>query len=318
MSLSQCLQLNSGYEIPRLGFGTFEAPKEVVAGAVEFAISTGYRHIDCAMSYGNEREVGEGIATSMKKYNLRREDVFVTSKLWCDKHAPEDVRKACEVSLKDLGLQYLDLYLIHLPAPIRRNKDVPFNINDPNTFTFEHHKIEDTWKAMEELVSAGLARSIGVSNFNKRQLERILTSCRIPPAVNQVEVNIHFPNTKLIEFCHSKNILIEGYAPLGSPAFVSRFTGTVKCLMEDENVVEVANEHKKTPAQVLLRHELQRGIVVLVGCVLPEFIKSDFDVFDFELSDAEIAKLNKIVPDGRLIRWPGVVNHPEYPFRDEY
>ncbi|KAL5962121.1 Aldo-keto reductase family 1 member A1-A [Taenia solium] len=295
-----------------------EASKEVVTGAVEFAISTGCRHIDCAMSYGNEKEVGKGLETSMKKHNLKREDIFVTSKLWCDKHAPEDVRKACEISIKDLGLEYLDLYLIHFPASISCKKDVPFDIHDPRTFTFEHHKIEDTWKAMEELVSAGLVKSIGVSNFNKRQLERILASCRIPPAVNQVEVNIHCPNTKLIEFCHSKNILVEGYAPLGSPAYVYRLTGKVKCLMEDENVVKIANEHKKTPAQVLLRHGLQRGIIVLVGGTCPELIKLDFDVFDFELTNAEMAKLNEIVPDGRLIQWPGVAKHPEYPFQDEY
>lgn len=310
--------LNSGYKIPRLGFGTFEAAPDIVAGAVDVALSTGYRHIDCAMSYGNEKEVGEAIKTSLKKYNLKREEIFITSKLWCNSHAPDEVYKACEVSVKSLGLQYLDLYLIHFPGAIKYKEGVPFDIHDPNTFTFENHKIEDTWKAMEGLVSAGLVKSIGVSNFNKRQIERVLSICTIPPAVNQVEVNIHFPNTKLMEFCHSKNIQIEGYAPLGSPAYLHRLTGKTKSLMEDENVVEIAHKHNRTPAQVLLRHGLQRGVIVLVGCVNSEFIKSDFNVFDFELTDMEMAKLNKTASEGRLIQWPGVVKHPEYPFHDEY
>ncbi|VDM17638.1 unnamed protein product [Hydatigera taeniaeformis] len=239
MSVNDYAILNSGYKIPRLGFGTFEAAPDIVAGAVDVALSTGYRHIDCAMSYGNEKEVGEAIKTSLKKYNLKREEIFITS------------------------------------------------------------------KAMEGLVSAGLVKSIGVSNFNKRQIERVLSICTIPPAVNQVEVNIHFPNTKLMEFCHSKNIQIEGYAPLGSPAYLHRLTGKTKSLMEDENVVEIAHKHNRTPAQVLLRHGLQRGVIVLVGCVNSEFIKSDFNVFDFELTDMEMAKLNKTASEGRLIQWPG-------------
>ncbi|VDM22179.1 unnamed protein product [Hydatigera taeniaeformis] len=315
MNHSQDLLLNSGYRIPQLGFGTFWAPRDVVAAAVESALNVGYRHIDCAMIYGNEKEVGEGIASSMKKLNLKREDIFVTSKLWCDKHAPEDVRKACEQSIKNFGLQYLDLYLIHFPGSIKYKEGVPFDHNDPNSFELEYHKIEDTWKAMEELVTVGLVKSIGVSNFNKRQLERILASCTIPPAVNQVEVNIHCPNKKLIAFCHSKNIVVEGYSPLGSPGFMRE---KVKPLVEDKKAVEIAHKHKKTPAQVLLRHGLQRDIVVLVKSVTPEHIRSNFDVFDFELSDAEMEELNTIESSGRIIWWPWISKHPEYPFRDEY
>ncbi|CDI97760.1 aldo keto reductase family 1 member B4 [Echinococcus multilocularis] len=142
---------------------------------------------------------------------------------------------------------------------------------------------------MEELVSAGLVKSIGVSNFNKRQLERILVSCTIPPAVNQIEVNLHWLNTKLIEFCHSKNIFVEGYGLLGSPGFMK---DQAKPLLQEGSVVEIAHKHKKTPAQVLLRHGLQRGIVVLVKSVTPERIKSNFDVFNFELTNAEMEILN--------------------------
>eukprot|EP00108_Taenia_solium_P009083 TsM_000353300 transcript=TsM_000353300 gene=TsM_000353300 len=312
------LPLNSGHNIPQLGFGTFDAAKGVVTNAVELALSTGYRHIDCAMFYANEKEIGEAIATSMRKLKLKREDIFVTTKLWCDKHAPEDVRKACELSLKNLGLQYLDLYLIHFPASFRVKEGFSFVINDPNSVVFEYHKLEDTWKAMEELVSAGLVKSIGVSNFNKRQIERILASCTIVPAVNQVEVNINWLNAKLIEFCHSKNILVEGYSPFGSPGYVDSVGIKAKSMLDNESVVEVAHKHGKTPAQVLLRHGLQRGIVVLVKSVTPDRIKSNFDVFDFELADAEMAKLNKGGSNQRFALFPALKKHPDYPFDDEY
>uniref|UniRef100_A0A0R3WFR1 Aldo_ket_red domain-containing protein n=1 Tax=Taenia asiatica TaxID=60517 RepID=A0A0R3WFR1_TAEAS len=298
------------------------ATKEVVTNAVELAFTAGFRHIDCAMIYGNEKEVGAAIAISMKRLNIKREDIFVTSKLWCDKHAPEDVHKACEQSCKNLGLQYLDLYLIHFPASFKFKDESSFDINDPNSVVFKYHKLEDTWKAMEELVPAGLVKSIGVSNFNKRQMERILASCTIPPAVNQVEVNINWLNTKLIEFCHSKNIVVEGYSPLGSlgfmnPVYASR-RGKVKSLLEDEVVFEIALKHRKTPAQVLLRHGLQRGIVVLVKSVTPDRIKSDFDVFDFELTDAEMEELNMAGSNERFVVVPALKEHPEYPFDDEY
>ncbi|KAL5960474.1 Aldo-keto reductase family 1 member B1 [Taenia solium] len=171
---------------------------------------------------------------------------------------------------------------------------------------------------MEELVSAGLVKSIGVSNFNKRQIERILASCTIVPAVNQVEVNINWLNTKLIEFCHSKNILVEGYSPFGSPGFVDRVGIKAKSMLDNERVVEVAHKHGKTPAQVLLRHGLQRGIVVLVKSVTPDRIKSNFDVFDFELADAEMEKLNKAGSNQRFSMLPAIKKHPDYPFDDEY
>ncbi|KAL5107112.1 15-anhydro-D-fructose reductase [Taenia crassiceps] len=267
------------------------------------------------MFYGTEAEVGAAIAASMQKHNLKREDFFITSKLWCDKHAAEDVRGACELSIRHFGVEYLDLYLIHWPVSFHHKEGVEFDVDDPSCVVYEYHKLEDTWKAMEELVSAGLVKSIGVSNFNRRQLERILASCTIPPAVNQVEVNIHCLNTKLIEFCHSKGIVVEGYAPLGSPAFAS---GKVASLLEDEDVVKIAHNHGKTPAQVVLRHGLQRGIVVIVKSVTAERIKANFDVFDFELTEAEMAQLGRAVWNKRVYECLVLSKHPEYPFNEEY
>ncbi|KAM7534476.1 hypothetical protein Aperf_G00000117229 [Anoplocephala perfoliata] len=315
MALGPSLQLNSGYTIPQLGFGTFQAPRNVAANAVKEAFDAGYRHIDCAMLYGNEKEVGQAIAESMKKYNLKREDIFVTSKLWCDKHAPSDVRKACEESVKDLGLDYLDLYLIHWPVSFHVKKGAEFDRNNRDCLVYEDHKLEDTWSEMEKLVSAGLTKSVGVSNFNKRQIEHIIKHGKVVPAVNQVEVNLHCLNTKLIEFCQSKNIQVEGYAPLGSSGFMK---DNVKPVLKLKSVVDIAKAHNVTPAQVLIRHALQRKIVTLAKSVTPERIRTNFDVLDFELSEEEMDQLNKAGQNTRLFVLPAYAEHPEYPFNDDF
>nr|CDS26970.2 aldo keto reductase family 1 member B4 [Hymenolepis microstoma] len=309
------IELNSGHKIPQLAFGTFEAPKVDVLRAVKSAFAAGYRHIDCAMVYGNEKEVGQAIAESMKEYNLKREDIFVTSKLWCDRHDPKDVKRSCEESLKDLGLEYLDLYLIHWPVSFRFADGIGFDLDDPKTVIYEEHKLEDTWREMEKLVPAGLAKSVGVSNFNKRQLERIIKHGTIVPAVNQIEVNLHWLNTKMIDFCHSKGIQVEAYAPFGSPGVMK---GKAKSLFQLEAVVEIANKHKVTPAQVLIRHALQRNIVVIAKSVTPERIHKNFDVLGFELTKDEMDKLNNAGMNIRLFKIPAIVGHPEYPFHDEY
>ncbi|KAM7534169.1 hypothetical protein Aperf_G00000116834 [Anoplocephala perfoliata] len=310
------LQLNSGYRIPQLGFGTFHPVKELVTDAVKEAIKAGYRHFDTAMIYGNEEEVGQGIAESMKKLDLKREDIFVTSKLFSDSHDPKKVRQACEDSLKRLGLDYLDLYLVHSPISFHFKEGTGLFSNDPDSFVFEYHKLEDTWSAMEELIPAGLVKSIGVSNYNKRQIERILEHCKIVPAVNQVEVNLHWLNTKLIEFCSSKNIVIEGYSPFGNPGLIK---DQPQPILELDAVTEIAKRHKVTPAQVVIRHGLQRNIVVLAKSVTAERIRTNFDVLGFELSEEEMNHLNKAGLNYRMgIPPAGLWSHPEYPFNEEF
>ncbi|KAL5106497.1 Aldo-keto reductase family 1 member A1-A [Taenia crassiceps] len=315
MNVDESVCLNSGYTIPRLALGTFRAAKEAVSEAVELALSVGYRHIDCSMVHDNEKEVGEAIARSMERLNLRREDIFVAAKFSCDKHAPEDVRKVCESSLKDLGLEYLDLYLVHFPMSPKTREDEPLSIYDPVSGDFERRKLEETWKATEELVSAGLVRSIGVCNFVIRQLRWLLDRCTIPPAVNQVEVNVYYPNTRLIRFCRSRRIVVEGCAPLGSPCFM-RFNPYK--LLQNDDIVKVAHDYKKTPAQVVLRHSLQRGIVIILRSVIPERIKSCFDVFDFDLSHMDVLRVDNAPWNVPLSRVSALAKDPEYPFHDDY
>ncbi|KAM7542257.1 hypothetical protein Aperf_G00000012350 [Anoplocephala perfoliata] len=308
------LKLNSGYTIPTLGFGTFYVPKDVVAKAIQDAFDAGYRHFDCAMFYENEKEVGEGIAKSLKKHGLKREDIFVTSKLWCDKHDPKVVRKACEETVRNLGVDYLDLYLVHFPVPFHVKEGRNRYSDDPDDFVLEYHKLEDTWSAMEKLIPAGLVKSIGVSNYNSRQIERIIKHGKIVPAVNQVEVNLHWLNTKLIDFCQSKNIIIEGYSVLGNPGFPKN---KGKPILELEPVVKIAKVHNVTPAQVLIRHALQRNIVVLAKSVTPERIRSNYDVMGFELKEEEMNQLNNCGLNKRPA-WPAYVSHPDYPFNEDF
>ncbi|VDO16068.1 unnamed protein product [Rodentolepis nana] len=321
MPQAPVLKLNSGHEIPQIALGTLDAHNIDAVNAVKAAFASGYRHIDTAMFYENEKEVGQAIAESMKEYNLKRGDIFVTSKLWCDRHDPKDVKRSCEETLKDLGLEYLDLYLIHLPVSFKVLDGYVFDLNNRDVLIYENHKLEDTWREMEKLVSAGLAKSVGVSNFNKRQIERIIEHGKMVPAVNQIEVHLHFLNTKLIEFCQSKGIQVEAYAPFGSPdnhCGMRYSRENVKSLFELEAVVEIANKHKVTPAQVLIRHGLQRNLVVIAKSVTPERIRTNFDVFGFELTNEEMDKLNNSGMNIRLFKVPSIAQHPEYPYNDEF
>ncbi|KAM7533782.1 hypothetical protein Aperf_G00000116940 [Anoplocephala perfoliata] len=309
------LLLNSGYTIPQLAFGTDGIANEIAAKTVETAYDAGYRHFDCAMIYGNEKALGEGFTELIQKYGVKREDIFVTSKLWCDRHDPQEVRKACEESIRNLGLEYLDLYLIHWPVSFHFKEGAKPDFTDPNCFVYEDHKIEDTWRAMEELVSAGLVKSVGVSNFNRRQIEHIIQHCRIVPAVNQIEVNLHWLNTKLIEFCQSRNIIVEGYSPFGSPGFTK---GRVEEILKLKAVVEIAKNHNITPAQVVIRHALERKIVIISKTVSAERMHSNLDVFGFELNEDEMNLLNMAGRNKRIVTELGLANHPEYPFHEEF
>ncbi|VDO00037.1 unnamed protein product [Rodentolepis nana] len=315
MDFAPSLRLNNGIDIPQLAFGTSDDSREAVQKAVEVAIETGFRHIDSAMFYGVEKEVGLAVADAIRKHNLKREDFFITSKLWCDSHAPDIVRKTCEQSLKNFGLTYLDLYLIHWPVSFHLKDGANYDLMDSSALAYEYHKLEDTWKAMEELVHVGLVKSIGVSNFNKRQLERILAAGTIPPAVNQVEVNLHCLNAKLIEFCHSKGIQVAAYAPLGATGPMKDELGSP---MDLECVIDIAKRHNKTPAQVLLRHAFQRNLVVISKSITPERIKSNYMILDFELSNDEMDVLRKAGVNRRYFEVLAFKGHPEYPFHDDY
>ena len=256
------ITLNNRQKIPQLGFGVFQVKPRDTAAAVSTALQAGYRHIDTAEMYGNENEVGEAIRRS----GLDRDDLFVTSKLSNDAHRPGDARRAFDESLKALGFDYLDLFLIHWPLPTRYGGDYV-----------------STWKALEECYRDGRARSIGVSNFQARHLQRLLGESEIIPAVNQIEVNPYLTQDELRGFCAEHQIAVEGWSPLAQ--------GQV---LDDPTITVIARSVTATPAQVVLRWHLQRGDIVFPKSVTPDRIRENIDIFDFELSAAEVEAISAL------------------------
>ncbi|EGC33972.1 hypothetical protein DICPUDRAFT_92315 [Dictyostelium purpureum] len=271
------VKLSSGYNVPLVGFGTWKSEQKLVGSAVEKALEVGYRHIDCAAIYGNEKEVGEAFA---KKFSsgISREDVFITSKLWNTCHEPENVRKHCEITLKDLGLQYLDLYLIHWPVAFKYTGE-----KFTDDITTIPVPIRDTWLEMEKLVEAGLVRSIGVSNFNVQSLIDLLSYAKIKPAVNQVELHPFLSQPELKKFCDQHNIHLTAYSPLGNGAFV-----------DNEIVGQVAKTYNKSIPNILCRWSVQKGFSVIPKSTTAIRVAENFNILDFTITDADMEKLDSM------------------------
>ncbi|MFE4643107.1 aldo/keto reductase [Streptomyces sp. NPDC056730] len=249
--------LNNGVRIPQLGFGVFQVGDEETTGAVLTALEAGYRSIDTAAVYGNENGVGRAIASS----GLPRDELFITTKLWNDDQGYDSTLAAFDASLARLGLDRVDLYLIHWPTPAR----------DP----YLH-----TWRPLEKLLADGRTRSIGVSNFQPAHLQRLLDETGIVPAVNQVELHPGLQQEELRDFHAQHGIATEAWSPLAQGA-----------LLQEEALTEIAGRHGKTPAQVVLRWHLQLGNIVIPKSVTPARIRENIDVFDFELSAGDMAAL---------------------------
>ncbi len=254
------ISLRGSESIPQLGFGVFQVPPAETAEVVMRALSTGYRHIDTAAAYGNEAEVGQAIRAS----GLERGDVFVTTKCFNDDHGHEKAKRALAASLERLEMDYVDLYLIHWPVP-------------------SHDRYVETWQAFVEMRAEGLVRSIGVSNFQPAHLERIIRETGETPAINQIELHPYFQQRGLRREHEQLGIVTESWSPLAQ--------GKV---LDDTVIVEIAEAHDKTPGQVVIRWHLQLGNVVIPKSVTSERIDENFDVFDFELSDAEMEAIDEL------------------------
>ncbi|CAA6669408.1 unnamed protein product [Spirodela intermedia] len=276
--------LNTGAKIPSLGLGTWQADPGVVGNAVIAAVKVGYRHIDCARIYGNEKEVGQALKELFEDGTVRREDLFITSKIWCSDLAAEDVPGALQSSLDDLQLDYLDLYLIHWPCRLKKGSGlsgeavVPLDINS-------------TWKTMERLYDEGKARAIGVSNFSCKKLEDVLVIARVPPAVNQVECHPCWQQRKLRTVCKARNVHLSGYSPLGSPgtAWISS-----SAVLRNPAVKTVAEKLGRSPAQVALRWGVQMGHSVLPKTTKEARLRENMDIFDWSIPEELFAKLEEI------------------------
>jgi 2,5-diketo-D-gluconate reductase A len=256
------ITLNDGNAIPQLGFGVFQIEPKDTVEAVSEALEIGYRHIDTAEMYGNEREVGEAIRAS----GLDRGDVFVTSKLNNGFHEPQDAREAFDRTLSDLGFDYVDLFLIHWPLPTLYDGDYV-----------------STWKTLEEFHSDGRARSIGVSNFQVEHLERLAAETDTVPAVNQIEVHPYFTNEAVREYGREHGIVTEAWSPIAQGA-----------VLEDSTITQIADKVGKTPAQVVLRWHIQRGDIIFPKSVTPSRMKENFELFDFELEQGDMDEISAL------------------------
>uniref|UniRef100_W5MHR3 alcohol dehydrogenase (NADP(+)) n=1 Tax=Lepisosteus oculatus TaxID=7918 RepID=W5MHR3_LEPOC len=294
------LTLSIGHKMPLIGLGTWKSAPGLVKQAVLCALDCGYRHFDCAAAYGNEREVGEALLERVGTgKQIKREEVFVTSKLWNTKHHPEDVESSCRKTLAELSLQYLDLYLIHWPMAFERG-EVLMPRNDDGTMRHGDTHYRDTWKVMEGLLDQGLVKAIGLSNFNAKQIDDILSICKYKPVVNQVECHPYLIQKELLKYCHDHGIALTAYSPLGSPDRPWTSPGEPQ-LLDDPQILAIAGRYGKTPAQVILRWQVQRGVVCIPKSTTPSRIQQNIQVFDFTLSNDDMKQIECFNRNERLI-----------------
>jgi D-xylose reductase len=312
-SMSATTVLANGAKLPSIGFGFWKVEKDLASDVTVQAIEAGYRHLDCACDYGNEAEVGQGIAAALDQGLCRRDDLWVTSKLWNTYHAAEHVRPACERSLRDLQLDYLDLYLIHFPIATRF---VPFETRYPPEWFYDptaaEPKIEEvavpileTWRAMEELVDQGLVKQIGVCNFGTSLLRDLLASARIRPSVLQVEMHPYLTQDKLLRYCQQQQIACTAFSPLGAQSYFSLgMADPSEAVLQNSTVMTISSRHSRTPAQVVLRWAIQRGVSIVPKSVHAERMRENLALFDFELTDQEMRDISAL-DQGRRFNDPG-------------
>ncbi|MFF1830431.1 aldo/keto reductase [Paenarthrobacter sp. NPDC058040] len=266
------LTLNNGVTMPALGLGVFQSAPEETTAAVEAALAAGYRHIDTAAAYGNEREVGEGLRAS----GLDRAEVFIETKVWVSDYGYEETLHAWDKAVGKLGVDYLDLFILHQPAPDRFDKTIA------------------AYKALEQLLSDGRVRAIGVSNFMPHHLKELLASTDIVPAVNQIELHPYFtqPDVQAADVEHG--IVTQAWSPIGGITFYPGWGEERRNVMEDPAIAAIAREHGKTPAQVMIRWHLQQGRSAIPKSTNPGRIAGNFDVFDFELTAGDLAAIDAL------------------------
>lgn len=285
-------QFDNGDQMPLLGLGTWKSSPGKVYSAVKEAVRAGYRHIDCAAIYKNEKEVGQAVADLVADGIVRREDLWITSKLWNDSHRKEDVLPALKKSLTDLQLEYLDLYLMHWPVALRKGIDFPRKPED--YLSLEEVPLLETWEALAAVKQAGMIRHLGVSNFNIPKLKFFLENSPVKPEMNQVEMHPYLIQKDLVDFAHSEGIRLTAYSPLGSGDRPTAQRDQLPVLLENEVVREVAGRRNASPAQILIAFQLHRNIAVIPKSVHPGRIRENLEAGRVSLTEEDVQMLEEL------------------------
>ncbi|XP_071135776.1 1,5-anhydro-D-fructose reductase-like [Mytilus edulis] len=319
--------LNDGNLIPVVALGTSRIPISEAIDVITTAVNIGYRHFDTSEVYENTAQIGEGIRKVLLLGKVKRKDLFITAKLGPCYEQRGDIDTSLRELLAILQLDYVDACLLHFPVQFKKTvkqRDATINWGEYLNGICDH---EQVWKEMEGAVKIGLTRSIGLSNFNQQQIENILQKCTIPPAVLQTECHAHLQMTDLVKFCQDKDIFVTAFAPLGSPGlskygsnykyFTSLGNSNQPCDIYDESIVlDLAKQLERTPAQILLRHLIQRGIGVLPKSSNPERLKENINIFDFKLTKCDMDSMEKLEKGRRIFSFGFLKEHPQYPFTE--
>lgn len=294
------LSFENGDEIPLIGLGTWKSDPGAVYDAVLEALRAGYRHIDCAPIYGNEAEVGDALAEAFEKNIVSREELWITSKLWNDAHAPTDVRPAIEETLADLGLDTLDLYLMHWPVALSPGVEFPESPSD--ILSPEELPPSTTWEVMEALVDDGLTRHIGVSNFSIPKLQSLSDEADVKPEMNQIELHPYLQQSDMLSYADEEDILVTAYSPLGSMDRPDRMKADDEpILLEDPTIEDIAHRHGATPAQVLLAWAFQRGTVAIPKSTTPQHIRENLDAVNLTLTEEDLEEISDLDRERRYV-----------------
>ncbi len=303
MTQGMSVPVAGGAALPSVGLGLWKIEPSQTADMVRSAIEAGYRHIDAACDYGNELQAGAGLKRAMQSGLCRREELWITSKLWNTYHQPQHVRPALEKSLADLGVDYLDLYLIHFPISLKyvaiEDRYPPGWFFDPQAekprMQSEAVPIAETWGAMEELLQAGLVKHIGISNFCVSLIRDLLSYASVRPSVLQVESHPYLVQEQLLRYCRQEQLAYTAFSPLGAGSYVPLGMASASDSVLEQTVVrELAQAHNKSPAQIVLRWGVQRGTAVIPKTSRPERLSENIDLFDFELSESEMQDISNL------------------------
>lgn len=290
----QLLKLHNGHEIPALGLGTWQSTEGEAYDAIRCAIKLGYRHIDCASVYNNEAEIGDALKDAITEGDVTREELFITSKLWCDAHAAKDVKPTIEGSLQHLKLDYLDLYLMHWPVALKHGIHIPSTIDE--MIPLSKLPLTETWHAMEKLVDDNLVKSIGISNFNIKNTSEILDAATIKPAILQIEAHPYLQQAELFNYCTQNDIIVTAYSPLGSPGRNAVFTPQESSpeLLDNPVIKEIAEKHDVSSAQILIAWNLNRGSAAIPKSTKPDRLKNNFAARNITLDQDDLKRIAEL------------------------